>query len=206
MSSNIPKIQVKARDMSINPRMLRRDGRLPATVYGNKMDPVSIDLDNKSFTYLYRTQTLHLVSLEKEGKNLTVLVKKVQTDPITQELLNVEFLQVSADHKVSLKVPVVLEGEAPVYKKGSTLLQILDSIDVSCLPSAIPEKLVYDMTTIKEVDLTVTVVDFTYPDGVETTMPDTTAVFRICSAKGVAIASDDEDSEAGVKEEAVAAS
>ena len=184
MTTKIPKIEVKARDMSVNPRMLRREGRLPGTVYGNNMDPVSIDLDNKSFTYLYKTQTLHLASLEKDGNNLTVLVKNIQTDPISQEILNVEFLQVTKDHKVTLKVPIVLEGEAPAYKKGATLLQLLTNLDVSCLPSNIPEVIVFDMTTIEDVDVTISVNDFTYPEGVETTMADGTAVFRICSPKG----------------------
>lgn len=194
MTTKIPKIEVKARDMSINPRMLRREGRLPGTVYGNKMEPVSIDLDNKAFTYLYRTQTLHLASLQKDGNELTVLVKNIQTDPITQDLLNVEFLQVTKDHKVTLKVPIILEGEAPAYKKGATLLQILTNIEVSCLPSDIPETLVYDMTTIEDLDFTVTVNDFAYPEGVEPVTAESTGVFRICGPKGTA---EEDDGEAG---------
>ena len=185
MTTKIPDIEVVNRDMSINPRKLRRSGRLPATVYGNKIDPVSIDLDKRSFTYLYNNQVLHLVTLNKEGKNLRALVKKVHVDPITSDILNIEFLQISEDEKVTLTVPLLFENEAPAFKKGATMLQLMDEIEINCLPKDIPEKLIFDMSVVEEIDVTITIADLKLPKELNSILPEDTALIRISSPKGV---------------------
>ena len=154
MTTKIPDIKVADRDMSVNPRKLRREGRLPATVYGRKMEPVCIDLDKRSFTHLYNSQVLHLVTLEKNEEKLRALVKNIQVDPISNEILNIEFLRISEDEKVTLSVPLQLEGEAPAFKKGATMLQLMDTLEVQCLPRYIPDVLPVDMSSIEDVDVT----------------------------------------------------
>lgn len=183
MAFTIPDIPVSDRDMSVNPRMLRRNGRIPATIYGRGLDPVSIELDQKSFTYLYNTQTQHLVSLKNQKETTRVLIKNVQQDPITFEILNVEFQQVTESEKVTLTVAVVLEGEAPALKLGSNILQLLDEVTIECFPKDIPEKIVIDMTQCDQMDQTITVADLSLSEGVAVTLPENTAVVRISQAK-----------------------
>lgn len=192
MSTIIPEIQVTDRDKSVNPRMLRREGRLPATVYGGRVDSVSIDLDKKNFTYLYYSQFLNLVTLNKGNNKLRALVKNVHIDPISAELLNVEFMRVSDDEKLTLSVPILLEGEAPAFKKAATMLQLMDEVEVECLPQNIPSILIVDMTAVVDVDTTITVADIKYPEGVFTTLPPDTPVLRVSPPRGTAADSEED--------------
>lgn len=203
MASKIPDIIVGEKDQSVNPRMLRREGRLPATVYGGKKDPVSISLDKKGFTYLFNTQVLNLVTLDKNGEKVRALVKNIQTDPITSEILNIEFLRVSDDQKITLNILITTEGESPAFKKGGTLYQMLDEIAVECLPGDIPETIVVDLTEIEEPDTAITIADLKLPSTVTPAMPPETTVLRITSAKGADEEAD--ESSAGVSAEPVAA-
>ena len=199
MTTKIPDIKVADRDMSVNPRKLRREGRLPATVYGRKMEPVCIDLDKRSFTHLYNSQVLHLVTLEKNEEKLRALVKNIQVDPISNEILNIEFLRISEDEKVTLSVPLQLEGEAPAFKKGATMLQLMDTLEVQCLPRYIPDVLPVDMSSIEDVDVTITVGDINYPEGIEPVLAKDTPVLRISPPRGVS--EEEEAAEAAEGEE-----
>lgn len=197
MAFTIPDIPISDRDMSVNPRMLRRNGRIPATIYGRGIDPVSIELDKKSFTHLYNTQTQHLVSLKNSGNATRALIKNVHQDPITFEILNVEFQQVTETEKVSLAVAVALEGDAPALKLGSSILQLLDEVSIECFPKDIPAKIVVDMTKCDQMEQTITVANLELPAGVAVTMSEDTVVVRISQAKD---SSTEEEAEAAESE------
>lgn len=183
MTTKIPNVEFANRDLSINPRMLRRKGRIPATIYGRGLDSVSVEVDKKTFTHLYYSKNPNLIVLTNETTNTRALIKNVQTDPITTEVLNIEFLQVREDETVTLVVPLVLENEAPAIKKGGILWQLMDEVEIECLPKNIPDRLVYDISVLEELDVAVTLGDLKYPDGVKPLHSLDTQIVKISSPK-----------------------
>ena len=181
--ANIVSLNVSDRDTSINPRQLRREGKIPATVYGKGIDSYSIQLEKKLFTQLYNDKSLHLLSLNKNGEVFSVLLKNVQSDPLTREILNVEFLQVKEDQKVTLSIPLVLENESPAVKKGGILLQFINEIEIECLPKDIPSKIAFDISKIEDIDVNVTVGELEYPNGVIPTLSADIPVIKVSSPK-----------------------
>ena len=125
-------------------RVLRRQGRVPAVIYGDKQPPVTIDLDSKHLVRHLETAGFftHLFDLDIGGKKHRVLPRDVQFDPVTDRPLHVDFLRVSASTRVRVDVPVVFINaeKSPGIKRGGTLNVVHHAIEVLCAPDAIPEK------------------------------------------------------------------
>ena len=125
-------------------RVIRRSGRVPAVIYGDKKSPVSIDLDSKDLVrHLERAGFFtHLFDLDIAGKKHRVLPRDVQFHPVTDRPLHVDFLRVSASTRVRVAVPVVFTNtdKSPGIKRGGTLNVVHHEIEVSCAPDKIPEK------------------------------------------------------------------
>lgn len=181
--ANIVSLNVSERDITINPRQLRREGKIPATVYGRGLDSYSISLEKKLFTQLYNSKNLQLLTLVKEGQNASVLLKHVQSDSLSKEILNVEFLQIKDDQKLTLSVPFILENESPAIKAGGILLQFVDEIEVECFPKDIPDKIVYDISKIESMDVSVTIGELEYPKDVIPLLSSDTPVIKIATPK-----------------------
>jgi large subunit ribosomal protein L25 len=179
MTTKVPNIDIAERDKTKNPRMLRREGRIPATVYGKGTESFTVDLDKKLFTYLYINTNPNLVSLAMNGKTFSAIVKRVQVEPISMDILNVEFMQVKADEKVKLSVSLVLENESPAVKLGGVLLQLLNEIEIEALPHNIPDKIIFDISTITDIGVTVNVGDIKYPEGVKPVMSEDIPVLKV---------------------------
>jgi large subunit ribosomal protein L25 len=95
---------------------------------------------------------MSLIDLEIEGgpkdSNGTIIIKEFYKDPLTRKVLDVQFQRVSMKEKLHVAVPIVLVGDAPGTKDGGTLEQIVDALDVSCLPTDIPSKFEVDVSNI----------------------------------------------------------
>lgn len=149
-------------------RRLRRQGRLPAVVYGQRA-AASIELDTHEFERVYarsgRTQLIDLVV--GSGRPSKVLVKEVQISPRYNSLLHVDFHQVSLRERLQVDVPVSVTGEAePVRAGEADVLQVLHSIRVECVPTKIPEVIEVDISGLAEVDAAVRLSDLHLPEGV----------------------------------------
>jgi large subunit ribosomal protein L25 len=125
-------------------RALRRQGRVPGVIYGDKQQPLSVALEvNILARQLERPGfTTHLFDLEIDGKKHRVLPRDVQFDPVTDRPLHVDFLRVSAATMVRVHVPVAfLNAEkSPGIKRGGTLNIVHHEIEIMCSPEHIPEK------------------------------------------------------------------
>ena len=125
-------------------RAIRRQGRVPAVIYGDKQPPLSIDLDDKHvMRQLERPGFFtHLFDLDIAGKKYRVLPRDVQFHPVTDRPLHVDFLRVSASTRVRVGVPVVFTNsdKSPGIKRGGTLNVVHHEIEVTCAPDSIPEK------------------------------------------------------------------
>jgi large subunit ribosomal protein L25 len=140
---------------------LRKEGLLPGNVYGKKVKSLSVQVPLKDFVKIYKeVGETGLVELEVGKEKKPVLVHNLQKNPVTDEAVHVDFLQVDLKEKVTAKVPVELIGESPAEKQGlGTVVQQLNEIEVEALPGDLPEKFEIDKGTLIEVDQAVKVLD-----------------------------------------------
>lgn len=135
-------------------KQLRREGILPANIYGKGVKSVSVQLPGKDFAAVFKqvgeTGILEL-TVSKETKTRPVLVHHVQQHPVTDEILHVDFRQVDLTETVTVKIPVEITGEAPAIAKGGVLIQLINEVEVEALPADLPDKFVLDVSHLEEI-------------------------------------------------------
>jgi len=136
-------------------KKLRRQGLIPANVYGKKIKSVSLSLKRDEFEKVYKeagaTGVVKLL-IEKEKEERPILIANLQTNPVTEEPLHVDLRQIVLTEKVAAKIPVELEGEAPaVVQKLGILIQTVSEIEVEALPMDLPEKFAVDISRLAKV-------------------------------------------------------
>ena len=131
-------------------RRLRRDGRVPAIVYGGTEAPLNIELDHNEIYHALRKEEFHasILDMELEGKSQKVLLRAVQWHPFKQLVLHVDFQRVDASHVITTKVPLhFLNGEtSPAVKLGGALIShVMNELEISCLPANLPQFIEVDL-------------------------------------------------------------
>lgn len=156
-------------------KTLRREGILPANIYGKKVKSLAVQTDLKSFLAAFKkTGETSVVELRVKGekKSRPVLIDNVQFDPISDQPLHADFYQVDLKEKVTTEVPIELVGESPAAKeKIGILIQLLTEVEVEALPTELPDKLELDISGLKEVNDVVTVADLKAPKEVKVLTP-----------------------------------
>lgn len=168
------KLKLKASKREIFGRKvkkLRREGILPANIFGAKIKSLAIQLPLKEFLEVYQkageTSVIELL-VEGEKEPRPVLIHNVCVDPVDNSFLHCDFRQVSLTEKITANIPIELVGEAPAEsQKLGVLVQMLQEIEVEALPTNLPEKFVVDVSGLTQVDQTVTVGDLKVPEGVK---------------------------------------
>jgi len=152
-------------------RRLRQQGRIPAIVYGEG-EPIPVAADPKSLLKALRTEAgenviLNLTIVDTDEVTRKAMVKGVQVDPVSGIVLHADFLAISMERPIEVGVPVDLMGVARgVKEEGGIVEQILRELKVKCLPSAIPDRIQLDISTLSIGDV-VHVKDLAIPGGVE---------------------------------------
>ncbi|GBD13175.1 General stress protein CTC [bacterium HR24] len=150
-------------------KRLRRQGLTPANIYGKGIQSLAIQVPAHDLWHLLRHAGRHeIVYLQVDGEEeRPCFIRHVQKDPITDELLHVDFQQVSLTEKVRLEVPLHLVGEAPaVDRYGAMVLQLLDVVLVEGLPTALPPFIEVDISRLDAPDSLIHVSDLQPPPGV----------------------------------------
>lgn len=136
-------------------RKMRKVGLIPATVFGKTIDSTSIQISSVEFNRIYKQAgetSLIWISVDGEAKERPTLVKDLSNNPMTGKIVHIDFHQVNLKEKVTANVPVEIIGESDLIKSGAAVLDIhMDEVEVEALPTDIPEKLVFDISTLKEV-------------------------------------------------------
>lgn len=151
-------------------RRLRREGQVPAVVYGLGGDPVPVSVE---YTDLRTTLTTDaglnaLIDLKVDGDTQLCIVKELQRHPVRNDVIHVDFIRIDADVEVEVEVPIVLEGEArKVAEEDGMVDQPLHSLTVMSKPDAIPNELTVDISALTIGD-SIRVADLALPAGVRT--------------------------------------
>lgn len=147
--------------------MLRRQGFIPAVLYGHGVDNTLLSLPAHAFSQLYeRAGESSLVDLVIANRNpVKVLIHDLQRDPLTDAIAHVDFHQVRMDEKIRAEVEIVFEGVAPAEKElGGILVKSLSHLEVECLPTELPHNFIVDLSTLKTLDDAVHVEDLHLPE------------------------------------------
>jgi large subunit ribosomal protein L25 len=161
-------------------RFLRREGWVPANVYGNGLESKAIQVNTRETEHLLTHVPRNaLLSLELDGSPVTVLVKSVMRKPTTGEIYHVDFYQVSMTHTLRMAVPLVLSGEAPAVRQyDATILHALDRVEVECLPGDLPTQITVDIERLAEIDDAILVRDLQIPAKVTILTPEDELVVK----------------------------
>ena len=188
-------------------RQTRRDGRVPAVIYGNKQAPVMISLESKALLKQVRGHGFfsHVFEIDVGGKKEKVLARDLQKDPVTDAPLHVDFMRFSATTRFEVDVEVMFENEeeSPGLKFGGVLNVVMRTIPLICRPDAIPESISVDLTGLEVGDV-VHIAKLSIPDGAELAIADPEATVATIAAPTVAPA-EEEEVEEGEEAEAAAA-
>jgi len=125
-------------------KALRREGLLPAVIYGSGIDPQPITLDTKAVIQTLKIVGANtLITLKLGKKELLALVRDVQREVIKRDLLHIDFQAVSLEESITTTVPIVIVGEAPVAKEYNAVLSsALDELQIEAKAKDLPDSII----------------------------------------------------------------
>jgi large subunit ribosomal protein L25 len=185
MSKN--KLAAQKRENSLTPNQLRRSGKIPATLYGQGMESISIEMDGKTFATSYKKDKNAIFELAIDKEKFDSLVKKVQYSNVKLDILNVEFQRVKSDVKMRMVVPVEFVGTSPAAKSGGSLVQNMSEIEVECLPANIPHSIKVDISTLVNLEDAITLGQVKFSEGVKATHSKDSIVVKVTASSTVEI-------------------
>lgn len=178
-------------------KRLRREGVVPAVIYGSSQREYMIKLDSKAFSDIAKKQGSQnfLVDLEIEGaqeKSKLAIVQDIQRDPLNGNLIHVDFRAVSENESIYATVPIHLLGEARGVQNGGVLEQLLHEIEVSCRPNDLPEAIENHVDDLKIGD-SLKVGELNLPEGVSIRMDEDVLVANVAQPR--LLVSEEEEAE-----------
>lgn len=150
-------------------KKMRREKLVPGIVYSKGEETKHVQVDQIDFIKVFRiVGTSSLMELEVDGEVLPVIVKTVQRDPVKGEVIHIDFQKLDMKQKIKITVPVYLLHRDSIKLQPSVLMQMLDTIDIECLPGDIPESVGIDVSEMDfETPLYVKDLDIMKEDNVE---------------------------------------
>ncbi|MEE8576370.1 MAG: 50S ribosomal protein L25, partial [candidate division Zixibacteria bacterium] len=130
-------------------RRTRRAGRIPAVVYGPEIDPVGVAVDERAFRAALKTSgTAAIFNLDVEGDSKKVIIREIQRDPVTSDVVHLDFHAISMNKPIHMAIPIRFVGESAGVKLGGIQQTTMRELDVSCLPTEIPDTIEIDVTEL----------------------------------------------------------
>ncbi len=168
-------------------RFLRREGLTPANLYGPGIESVPLQAETALLKRLLsKVGRNALISLKVDGdkKPRMVMLRDIQRDPLTGNLLHVDLFQVEMTHKVRADVPLLFIGEAPAARSSrAMLIESLTELHVEALPADLPPNIEVDLSVLEEVEQAIHVRDIAAGDGVEVLTDPDQVIARVMESK-----------------------
>ena len=143
-------------------KALRRDGKIPCTLYFKGDEPESIAIDKiKLYQALKSDQRVYEIDLG--GESQYVMIKAIQYHPVTDEILHLDFMRVRRSEKMTISVPLVLVGKPIGVVEGGILFQALNQIEISCFPTNVPDQIEVNIDKM-ELNSSISVADVSFDD------------------------------------------
>jgi large subunit ribosomal protein L25 len=132
-------------------RRVRRDGKIPAVVYGAGKENLPVSVDPRQVTRILSSESGHntIFDLALNGERTKAMIVDWQYEPVRGKLLHIDLKRIAMDRKLAVKVPIFLKGEAAgVKQQGGILEQMLREVEVECLPADIPSHIDVDVSEL----------------------------------------------------------
>ncbi len=129
-------------------RILRKNGIIPANYYYKGEENINLSLVKIEFLKSLRSGH-RIFKVELKNNTQYVMVKEIQYHPVTDDIIHVDLMRIRRDEKMTISVPLVLEGTAAGVKEGGVMMQNLTSIEINCLPADVPEQVVVDISELE---------------------------------------------------------
>lgn len=146
---------------------VRKEGNVPAVVYGPKQEPISVSLNKIVFEKVLKdageSTIINLVGL---GEDIEVLVHDVAFNPAKGGVEHVDFYAIEKGKEITVHVPLEFIGEAPATKQGGSLTKVLHEIEITCKPSVLPQNIEVDVSSLDDFEKQIHVKDLVIPAGV----------------------------------------
>jgi large subunit ribosomal protein L25 len=146
-------------------RRLRKQGLVPAVVYGHGEGTVSVSVPRDEFAAVLR-HGQRIVELQTDGNLQTMLIRDIQWDALGQDILHIDFTRVSRDERIQIEVAVELKGTAPGATAGGVLEQVKHTLEVECLAMNVPESIRVPVGEL-QIGQAIHVKDLKLPEGVK---------------------------------------
>ncbi len=141
-------------------KTLRKLGILPATVYGQKMEPVSVQTNLKEMELIFaHTGESGLVNLKVGETTYPILFRNPQYHPLMGTLIHIDCYKVDLKQKITTTVPLEFIGESNSVKFGNVLVEVATEVEIEALPTDLPEKIVVDLGKLETIESQITVAD-----------------------------------------------
>jgi large subunit ribosomal protein L25 len=203
MAKSVLNVEQRVRIGKGGSRKVRRDGLVPAVVYGKGMDALNLRVDPKALQQAIATDAgwNTLITLKGDGafNGKVVILKDMQLDSIRRDVQHVDFLAIDLKNKIAVMVPVHPVGKSLGEKEGGTLQLVRHELEVLCLPTDIPTAIEIDVTALNVGDV-VHLSDVTLPAGVEVPQDVNFTVLTIMARKVEEVEPGEEGEEAEVEE------
>jgi large subunit ribosomal protein L25 len=132
-------------------RRLRREHKVPAVLYGNKIESVPLTLEKKDIFSILKSESGEntLFSLQYGSETSNAMIKMLQKDPVSDELIHVDLIQIAMDEEIKVDVPIDLVGTAiGVKSEGGFIDFITREVEIECLPNNIPDSIAVDVSAL----------------------------------------------------------
>lgn len=128
-------------------KKLRKDALIPGIVYRKREPTKSFAVDELEFTKLFRqVGTSALFELDMEGEKIPTIVKSVQRDPVKGNVIHIDLQKLDMEQRIKLQVPITLLNRDNIALQPSVLMQMMDAVEIECLPGDIPESVGIDVS------------------------------------------------------------
>jgi large subunit ribosomal protein L25 len=161
---------------------LRKDGLIPAELYGHGVENTHLKVTKKEFDKIYEEAGEHtIIDLVVDGKDekIPVLIVQAERHPIKDLYFNIDFHRVRMDEEIHTHVPIEFTGESPGERAGLILIKVLQELEIKTLPGNIPHRIEVSIEGLENAGDTIHINDINLPDGVDTPLSDETVIVSL---------------------------
>jgi len=159
------KLTTDTREKGKHIKKLRKNGKMPAVFYGNKVSATTISVDTTEFLKVWREAgESSVITLDTPTGAKDVLIQDVQTDPVKGMPVHADFYVIDKDKKITVTVPLEFEGISPAVKElNGTLVKVMHEIEIEVLPKDLPHSLKVDISKLVDFESRIKVSDIALP-------------------------------------------
>ena len=147
---------------------LRKEGKLPAVVYGPKEETQALTIDKRVFDKMFKEEgESTIITLKGLKEDTEVLIHEIAFDPVRGGASHIDFYAIERGKELTTNVPFEYIGEAPAIKLGGTLTRVLHDIEVTCRPSLLPKNIIVDISQLVDFESQIQIKDLDIPEGIK---------------------------------------